>query len=106
MSLQLVGYISDENYSAVPDGLLEFERDGQCLAVVRTSPSGAVYADLPAGAYRVTISRDGFGSKRTNVTIGPNHPCSIRLLSDSLYGYAWPKWVRGGESAEFRVHSP
>jgi hypothetical protein len=26
-------------------------------------------------------------------------------LSDRLLGYAWPKWVRAGERAEFRVHS-
>ena len=32
-------------------------------------------------------------------------PHQFRLLADGLLGYAWPKWVRGGEAGEFRVHS-
>ena len=32
-------------------------------------------------------------------------PYQFRLLSDGLLGYAWPKWVRAGETSEFRVHS-
>src|SRR5262249_20172769 len=32
-------------------------------------------------------------------------PYHFRLLSDRLLGYAWPKWCRGGESVQFRVHS-
>jgi hypothetical protein len=29
----------------------------------------------------------------------------VRLLSDRLLGYAWPKWIPAGEVGEFRVHS-
>src|SRR5690606_26330441 len=29
-----------------------------------------------------------------------------RLLRDGLLGSMWPKWVRSGETGEFRVHSP
>lgn len=32
-------------------------------------------------------------------------PYQFRLLSDTLCGYAWPKWSRTGERTEFRVHS-
>src|SRR4029078_13452548 len=32
-------------------------------------------------------------------------PVHLRLLSDGLLGYAWPKWVRSGERSEFRVHA-
>ena len=58
------------------------------------------------GEWRVTLQHPGFGSKRSVVTVDPAKPHPFRLLSDSLLGYAWPKWVRAGESAEFRVHSP
>ena len=32
-------------------------------------------------------------------------PIQFRLLSDGLIGYAWPKWVRAGQSAELRIHA-
>lgn len=102
----LIGYVSDENYVAIYDAALEFERDGKRVAVVRSSPRGAVYADLPAGEYRVTLAKDGFGSKTVIAKIDPARPVQFRLLSNTMYGYAWPKWVRAGEAAEFRVHSP
>ncbi|MEO7155943.1 MAG: carboxypeptidase-like regulatory domain-containing protein, partial [Vicinamibacterales bacterium] len=105
-AFQLIGFVSDETYSAVPDASLEFHRNEQCLATVRSSASGAVYADLPQGEYRVTLACSGFGSKRVVATIDPAKPFQFRLLSNSLYGYAWPKWNRAGGSSEFRVHSP
>jgi N,N-dimethylformamidase len=101
----LIGYVSDENYSAIADAHLEFERDGTSLAVVRSSPQGAVYAEIPAGEYVVTICKEGFGSKRTHVHADPGKPYHFRLLADSLLGYAWPKWARSGDTSEFRVHS-
>ncbi len=67
--------------------------------------SGAVYADIGPGNYRVTLAQPGYGSKRVQVTIAPGRPHQFRLLSDGLLGYAWPKWVCAGEQAEFRVHS-
>lgn len=103
----LVGFVSDENYVALADVLLDFERDGIFIASVRSSARGAVYADLPFGDYRVTLQKPGFGSKRANHSIAQSHnrPINFRLLSDRLLGYMWPKWVRSGEKAEFRVHS-
>src|SRR4029077_486057 len=84
---------------------LEFEREGESVAVARSTPRGAVYADLAPGAYRVTLVREGFGSKSVALQVVPKKPHQFRLLSDGLLGYAWPKWVRTGERAEFRVHS-
>src|SRR5262249_31682595 len=101
----LVGYVSDQQFVALPDVLLEFEREGRSVAVVRSTPRGAVYADLDAGLYRVTLVKPGFGSKSVDVEIQPEQPYQFRLLSDQLVGYMWPKWVRSGEKAEFRVHS-
>ena len=102
----LIGYVSDERYLAVADVLIEFERDGETVAVVRSTPRGAVRAEVEPGPYGVTLVKPGFGSKRVRMQATPDRPHHFRLLSDRLLGYAWPKWVRAGERSEFRVHSP
>ena len=101
----LVGYVSDERDVALADVLLEFERDGETIALVRSSPRGGVNAEIPEGPCRVTLVKDGFGSKSVQIEARPEAPQRFRLLSDGLMGYAWPKWVKSGEPAEFRVHS-
>jgi len=101
----LVGYVSDERYVALCDVVLEFEQEGQSVAVVRSTPRGAVYADLQPGHYRVTLQKAGFGSKSVQVQLQEGTPYQFRLLADGLLGYVWPKWVRSGERSEFRVHS-
>jgi hypothetical protein len=54
----------------------------------------------------VTLAKAGIGAKTVTRCSRPTTcPSTFRLLSDSLYGYAWPKWSSGGAS-EFRVHSP
>lgn len=101
----LVGYVSDERYTALADVVLEFidehDRSWEC----RSRASGSVHAELPPGYYRVVLQKPGFGSKFSSVTVPLEKPHQFRLLSDGLLGYAWPKWVRCGEDAEFRVHS-
>jgi hypothetical protein len=102
-----IAFVSDENYQALLYVVLEFQAaDGEPVAVVTSSPRGAVYADLPVGEYRVTLAKPGYGSKTVTARIDSPRPCHFRLLSDSLYGYAWPKWVRSGGAGEFRVHAP
>ena len=101
----LIGYVSDERYAALADVLLEFENSSGGSWEVRSRASGAVHADHPPGEYRVTLSKPGFGSKRVHLTVKPGRPHHFRLLSDRLLGYAWPKCLRSGESAEFRVHA-
>jgi N,N-dimethylformamidase len=101
----LVGYVSDERYVALPDVLVEFQRGEESVAVVRSTPRGAIYAGIEPGEYRVTLAKAGFGSKAVTMAAWPGEPYPFRLLSDSLLGYMWPKWVRSGESAEFRVHA-
>lgn len=100
----LVGYVSDERYVALADAVLEFTAEGTSIEA-RSRASGAVHSDIAPGTYRVTIQKPGFGAKRGDVTIDGKTPHQFRLLSDGLLGYAWPKWVRAGEQAEFRVHS-
>ena len=100
----LVGYVSDERYVALADVLLEFEAGGTSIAA-RSRASGAVYAELEPGPYSVVLQKPGYGAKRVSITPRADRPCHFRLLSDRLLGYAWPKWVRSGERAEFRVHS-
>lgn len=100
----LVGYVSDERYVALPGVLFEFVGGGHAIET-RSSASGAVRADLPAGEYELVIAKAGFGSKRSRILIGDGQIHQFRLMSDGLLGYAWPKCVRAGESSEFRVHS-
>jgi hypothetical protein len=101
----LVGYVSDEQFVALPDVLLEFEGPGGIFEA-RSGASGAVRLDLPPETYTVTLQKPGFGAKRVRLNWTAGHaPCQFRLLSDGLLGYVWPKWVRGGEKGEFRVHS-
>ena len=70
----LVGYVSNERYVALDDVHLEFEQDGKPVAVVRSTPRGAVYADLAPGRYRVTLVKDGYGPKSVEMTADPATP--------------------------------
>ncbi len=101
----LIGHVSDERYVALPDAVLEFTNDAGGSWEARSRASGAVHVELPPGQYRVVIQKPGFGAKFSKVSVPTIPPHHFRLLSDSLLGYAWPKWVRSGEESEFRVHS-
>ncbi len=102
---KLVAYVSDERYVALPDVILEFEGAAGSFEA-RSRATGAVYGVMPWGPYKVTLQKPGFGAKSVHVEICPSGPPhQFRLLSDALFGYAWPKWVKSGEKAEFRVHS-
>ena len=101
----LIGYVSDERYVALVDVALEFVNVRGDSWETRSRATGAVYLDAPPGSYTVTLQRAGYGAKRSQVTLPTPQPHHFRLLSDGLSGYVWPKWVRSGESGEFRVHS-
>ena len=100
----LVGYVSDERYIALSDVQLEFVNDSGAVAA-RSRASGAVYADVKPGPCRVTLAREGFGSKIVQIEVEEDKPYHFRLLSDCLLGYMWPRCVKSGEKSEFRVHS-
>lgn len=101
----LIGYVSDDCYLALPDVLLELRGESGSIET-RSRASGAVHAELEPGPYTVYLHRLGYGPKRVQMTARDGEPYHFRLLPDTLLGYAWPKWVRAGEKAEFRVHSP
>jgi hypothetical protein len=101
----LVGYVSDESYVALAAACLEFTNDRGDSFEAHSRATGAIYCDLPPGEYLATLQKAGFGSKRQRVSIPLAQPHQFRLLSDRMLGYAWPKCVRSGERAEFRVHS-
>ncbi len=102
-----IAYVSDENYLALPDVQAEFEsREDGKIYLLRSSPRGAFYGDVPAGHYRVTLSKEGYGAKWVECDLNAGSPHQFRLLSNSIFGYMWPKWVRSGEPSEIRVHSP
>lgn len=101
----LVGYVSDERYVALADVQLEFIDVAGNSYEARSRATGAVHLELPVGQYRVVLQKSGFGAKFSQLTLPLTSPHQFRLLSDGLLGYAWPKWVRAGQEAEFRVHS-
>ncbi|MEZ5399455.1 MAG: DUF6605 domain-containing protein [Bryobacteraceae bacterium] len=92
-------------YVALPDVYGEFESlAGGGVALLRSSPRGFFHGDLPAGPYRVTLSKPGYGPKASRIELGAELP-QLRLLSDGLLGYMYPKWARAGEASEYRVHA-
>jgi len=102
----LTGFVSDERYVAIPDALIEFQ--GAHLkepVIVRSTPRGEVFADLIPGAYEVTLSKEGFGSKSVSIHVTQTAPYLFRLLRDGLLGYMWPQWIKSGQRSEFRVHA-
>jgi N,N-dimethylformamidase len=102
--IMLIGYVSDERFVALADVQFEFvDRRGNSYEA-HSRASGSVSVDLPPGQYIVTLQRQGYGSKRVRLQVPPPRVYQFRLLSDEIRGYAWPKWVRSGESSEFRVH--
>ena len=102
----IVGYVSDERYIALADVGVEFEQDGKLAAVTKSTPRGGIYAELAPGKYRVTLVKDGYGSKHVTLDVAEGKPYQFRLLADRILGYMWPKWVKAGEKSEFRIHSP
>jgi N,N-dimethylformamidase len=101
----LVGFVSDEYYAALADVAVELRGRADMRVAARSSASGAIVADVPAGDYEVCLQKPGFGAKRVQAALGKGSPAHFRLLSDRLLGYTWPKWCRGGDAVEFRVHS-
>src|SRR6185437_7823072 len=96
----LIGYVSDERYVALSDVALEFINSAGESREARSRASGSVHVDLPPGEYRVVLQKAGYGAKVSKVTAPVTAPRQFRLLADGLLGYAWPKWVRSGESSE------
>ncbi len=101
-----LAFVSDESYLAIPAVQAEFvSHESGDIHQLTSSASGAFYADLIPGAYRVTLAKPGYGSKSVECQLGSASP-HFRLLSDCLLGFVSPKWVHSGESGELRIHSP
>lgn len=103
---KLLAYVSDEMYVAIPDVYAEFvsEAAGE-VTLLRSSPRGVFYGELPAGRYQITLSKPGYGAKMSRVELGGGDPPQLRLLSDGLIGYMYPRWARAGGYSEYRVHA-
>src|SRR5262249_11330332 len=101
----LIGYVSDERYCVLNERQLEFRNEAGSWEA-RSRATGSVHLELPPGRYTVTLAKAGYGFKRVELDVFPGMPpYQFRMLKDGLLGYAWPKWVKAGEKAEFRVHS-
>lgn len=100
----LIGYVSDEMHYAVGGASLVFEQDDRRSEAISLA-DGAIFAAIAPGSYVLTVQKSGYSSKRLPVHIKPDEPLQIRLLSDGLCGYVWPKWVRARDQGELRIHS-
>jgi hypothetical protein len=101
-----IGYVSDEWYQAVPGARVELRAGGARVATVESGPAGAVEADVSPGEYEVTVSKEGFGTKRRTVEVTAGGSRQFRLLSNDPLGYVWPEWVRAGEEGTCYLHTP
>lgn len=105
---QLIAYVSDEMYVAIPDVQIEFTdpNDPASTFVTRSTPTGAVYAALAPGTWLVALAAEGFGSKVSEIEVtSGGRPAMLRLLSDRMYGYARPKSTHSGQRVEVCVHA-
>ena len=100
-----VGFVSDERYVAIPDVLCEFISPDGTSYETRSRARGAIYIDIPEGLYNLTLHKQGYGSKSIDIELKDNEVHQIRLLSNNLCGYIWPKWTQSESFSEFRVHS-
>ena len=82
--MKVLAYVSDEMYVALPGVAGEFvsEETGE-ITLLESAPSGAFYGGLAPGRYKVVLSRTGFGSKTSAVTLG-GAPPQLRLLRDGI----------------------
>jgi len=102
----MIGFVSDERYAALPEVLVTLRGPSGFVSCRSGADGSIVLRDaIPPGPYVATLACEGYGSKRVAIDIPTATPRAFRLLSESLLGYAWPKWVRSGDRSEFRVHS-
>ena len=99
----LLGYVSDESDLALAGVAVEIDQ-GSAHDLSYTGASGAVYSSITTGDCRVTLAKAGYGPKQLTTHFSGT-PLRLRLLSDAPVGYMWPKWIRSGDNAEFRVHA-
>jgi N,N-dimethylformamidase len=102
----LLAYVSDENYVALDGVRLELVSSDGAAFLLESSPSGSVFGEIAEGVYQVTLAKKGYTSKRVSCDLRKADPYQFRLLSRTLMGYMWPKWVKSGERSEVRAHSP
>ncbi len=100
----LVGYVSDENYLALEGVAFEFE-NGRGAFAARSRVTGAVHVEIDEGHYQVSLSKPNHTGKRVDIEVRADRTWQFRLLSDQLYGFMWPKWIRCSEVSEYCVHS-
>jgi N,N-dimethylformamidase len=102
----IFAYVSDEHYSALHD--VSAEVTGLChdyRLALRSSASGALDAELPHGPYRITLAKEGYGSKWIECNLPAKSPLQLRLMSQAPCGFMSPKWIKAGSHSEIMVHS-
>jgi len=103
--MSLIGHVSSEEYLALHDVSVVFERSGDVVFHTKSLATGAILADLEAGDYRVTFARDGYVPKHVDITLPAKEPFNFRLPSTKLVGYMSPRWSVSGENSKIRISS-
>lgn len=102
-----VGFVSNEVYEAISDVSVEFKQNGSLVTSTNSTASGLVEAEIIPGRYEITLQKEGYCGKTVEVELEEASSHDFRLLSaDQMYGFAWPKWIRAGETGQYRVHTP
>ena len=103
--MKTIGHVSNEDYLALNDVSVVFEKDHEILGDTKSLATGAVRTDLPPGIYTLTFAKAGYSSKHVEVTLPVKEPIKFRLLSDKLVGYMAPRWSTSGEKSCIRINS-
>ena len=59
--MKIIGYVSSEDYLALNDVSVVFEKDHEILGDTKSLATGAVRTDLPPGRYTLTFAKAGYG---------------------------------------------
>lgn len=101
----LIAYVSDEYYVAIPSAPYVIKTATGQSSSGLTDANGEIHAEIGAGEIELAVNHGGFGPKKVLARFETNNPIQLRLLSETLYGFVWPKWVKKGDPAEVLISS-
>ncbi len=103
----LLGWVSDEHFRPLAGVWVDvLNAQGEHVETLCAGATGGLWAELASGQYELVLAAPGMTPKRTTLRVPEEAPKNLRLISQTLYGYVWPKWVQGGQRARLCVHSP
>ena len=71
-TIRLRGTVLDPSGAVIPEADLKVTQGSSIVAEGKTDATGAFSLDMPAGDYRLEVSRDGFRPRQQNVRVAAN----------------------------------